>query len=184
MSKEIDEDGYVVRPNKTQIKKDIAELRKLAEQLIALANNKLEQLSLDAELLAAVNAARKMKKAALQRQLRYITGIMKAKPETDISKIQKQYDILLLPQQQTNDSLHQLESWRERLIAGDNDLLNELVENYQADRQYLRQLLRNIHKEQQTEAETDIEKGQAQRLPKTARVLFKYLQELLIHHAG
>lgn len=184
--KDIDEDGYVVRPNKTLIKQEIAEYRTLTEQLIELPSSKLDRISLRDELLAAVLAGRKMKKSALQRQLRYITGILKGYDDEEIAKIQKQYEVLMLPQQQANASLHQLESWRDRLIIGDEELLNDLVKQYGADRQHMRQLLRNIQKEQKQQLvkEGEPEKGEALRSPKTARVLFKYLQELLINYDG
>ena len=177
----IDEDGYTVRPNKTQIKKEIASLRTLAETLVELPVSKFEKISVDNELGSAVAAARKMKKGVLQRQLRFIVGIMKNYDEADVLKIQRQHEIMLLPQQQDNDALHQLEAWRDKLIAGDNDLLNRLVDDYDADRQYLRQLVRNINKEQKqqsTEDNAPTELGHKKRLPKTARMLFKYLQEV------
>lgn len=180
----LDEDGYSIRPNKTQIKKDIESLRTLAEILVELPVGKFEKLSVDKELAVAVVAARKMKKSAMQRQLRFIIGILKNYEDNDVLKIQRQYEMMMLPQQQENKALHQLEEWRDKLIAGDNALINKMVEEYDADRQYLRQLIRNINKEQKQQDvkdNTPIEMGDKKRLPKTARVLFKYLQELSIN---
>lgn len=180
----VDEDGYSVRPNKTQIKKEIASLRTLAETLVELPVGKFDQLPIDQNLTAAIVAARKMKKGALQRQLRFIIGIMKNYDTEDVLRIQRQYDMLMLPQQQESRALHQLEEWRDKLIAGDQDLMNRVVDEYNADRQYLRQLLRNIDKEQKQQDAKDnttVTPGNKKRLPKTARVLFKYLQELMVN---
>jgi ribosome-associated protein len=112
----------------------------------------------------AVFIAKKLKKAALQRQLRFISGIM---GEEDVETIQLQLRQIAMPHQQETDSFHQLEEWRDKLIANDNDLMNELVTTLNADRQHLRQLVRNASKE-----------AQQNKPPKSSRILFKYLKEL------
>jgi len=105
-----------------------------------------------------------MKKSALQRQLRFISSIMH---EEDVDAIQLQLRLLAQPIEQANDEFHQVEAWRDQLIAGDDDLLNTLVEDIQADRQQLRQLARNASKE-----------ADQNKPPKASRLLFKYLKEL------
>jgi len=105
-----------------------------------------------------------MKKAALQRQLRFISSIMH---EEDVSAIQLQLKLLAQPIKKANDEFHQVEEWRDQLIAGDNELINTLVNEIEADRQQLRQLVRNANKE-----------SQQNKPPKASRLLFKYLKEL------
>ncbi len=72
-------------------------------------------------------------------------------------------------QQAATQALHQLETWRDDLIAGKARVIDDLCQRFPAaDRQHLRQLARNAHKEQ----------GQA-KPPKSARALFRYLRELM-----
>jgi ribosome-associated protein len=61
-----------------------------------------------------------------------------------------------------------LEQWRDRLLTGDEEVLNELASHFpQADRQHLRQLVRNAAREREQH-----------KPPKSARALFQYLSEL------
>jgi ribosome-associated protein len=65
-------------------------------------------------------------------------------------------------------AFHQLEQWRDQLLLGDQDLLNEMASKFENfDRQHIRQLIRNAKKEQEQN-----------KPPKSARLLFKYLTEI------
>lgn len=155
---------YKERPNKTALKREMKELHHLGRELVELPSNKLEDITLSERMLDAVTLAKKLKKAALQRQLRYISGIIS---EEEVDIIQAQLKQLALPHQQDVEAFHEIEEWREKLLAGDNDLINELVETSNADRQHLRQLVRNATKE-----------AQLDKPPKASRLLFKYLRDL------
>jgi ribosome-associated protein len=156
---------YKERPNKTQLKREMKLLHDLGRELIELASSKFNEITLSERMYEAIFAGKKMNKSALQRQLRFISSIMH---EEDVETIQFQLKQLALPQQQANDEFHQLEDWRDKLIAGDNDLLESVVEQFEtADRQKLRQLIRNANKEAQQNSP-----------PKASRLLFKYLKEL------
>jgi ribosome-associated protein len=156
---------YSERPNKTALKREIKALHDLGRDLVALAPSKLPQITLSERMLEAVTTAKKLKKSALQRQLRYISGIMK---EEQVETIQIQLKQLALPQQQEVEAFHELEQWRDQLIGGDSDLLNNLVNQFaHADRQHLRQLVRNANKE-----------AQQNKPPKSSRLLFQYLKAL------
>ena len=155
---------YSERPNKTKLKRDMKVLHDLGRALVELAPSRLDEVTLSSRMYDAVFMAKKLKKSALQRQLRFISGIMK---EEDIEKIQLELRKIAIPQQQENKAFHELEEWRDKLIAGDNDLMNELVSTLNADRQRLRQLVRNANKE-----------AQEKKPPKSSRLLFKYLKEL------
>ncbi|HEX7026867.1 MAG TPA: ribosome biogenesis factor YjgA, partial [Gammaproteobacteria bacterium] len=76
-------------------------------------------------------------------------------------------DGLLQPYREQVQAFHETEQWRDKLIAGDEALLNELVGLFNADRQHLRQLVRNAQKEQAQN-----------KPPRSARILFQYLMEL------
>jgi len=159
---------YKERPNKTALKREMKALHNLGRELVELPASKMDQITLSERMLDAVTLAKKLKKSALQRQLRYISGIIS---EEDIETIQAQLQQLALPQQQEVEAFHQIEEWRDTLLSGNNDLsnslINELVETLNADRQHLRQLVRNANKE-----------AQLKKPPKASRLLFKYLRDL------
>ena len=154
---------YKERPNKTALKREMKQLHELGRTLVELADSQFEKISVSERMRDAILLAKRLKKAALQRQLRYISGIM---GEEDINTIQAQLKQIALPHQQETEEFHQIESWRDQLIAGDNDLMNELVNQFDLDRQHLRQLVRNANKE-----------AQQNKPPKASRLLFKYLKE-------
>ena len=155
---------YKERPNKTALKREMKILHDLGRELIELPSSKFETIPLSERMYDAIFSGKKMKKSALQRQLRFISSIM---PEEDVAAIQLQLKLLAQPIKQANDEFHQVEAWRDQLIAGDNELINTLVDEIQADRQKLRQLVRNVAKE-----------AQLNKAPKASRLLFKYLKEL------
>jgi len=71
-------------------------------------------------------------------------------------------------QAEARRDFHRLEAWRDRLLAEGDAALPELLAEFPgADRQQLRQLIRNAHRERA-----------AQKPPRAARLLFRYLREL------
>ena len=155
---------YSERPNKTQQKRDMKIQHDLGKSLVELPASKFGEVTLSDRMYDAVFLAKRLKKAALQRQLRFMSSIM---GEEDIKTIQLQLKRLSIPQQQETEAFHQVEQWRDKLIAGDEALMNKLVESINADRQHLRQLIRNAVKEAKQE-----------KPPKSSRLIFKYITEL------
>ena len=158
---------YAVRPNKTQIKKDMAALFALSEEMSELSAAQLKYLELPDNIYKAVVEVSGMPhKGARKRLLKFITGqLNKIEVEPILEKLARM----------KNKSAHAVrehhivERWRDKLIAGGNDALTELLnEQPQADRQQLRQLLRNVQKE-----------AEAAKPPKSARLLYRYLKNLL-----
>ena len=151
--------------SKSQIKRELLAIKELGAELVTLSNSELEKLPVSATTFSAIQAARAMKKGALKRQLQYIGKLMR---NEDPDAIKSTLEALRKPRKEDVTLLHQLESWRDRLVEGDDELLEELIGNYpDIDRQYLRQLVRNGSREKQQN------KG-----PKAARVLFQYLKSL------
>ena len=159
---------YKIRPNKTQLKRDMKVYHDLGRELVELAQNKLEDVSLSERMYDAIVSAKKMKKSALQRQFRFISSIME---EEDVDTILLELKQLALPQQKEVEEFHQVENWRDQLIGGDNNLIEQLVTDIDADRQHIRQLVRNADKE-----------AQQNKPPKSSRLLFQYLKELQENH--
>jgi ribosome-associated protein len=157
---------YAVRPNKTQIKRDIAVLFELGEELVALSAAQLDSLDLPEELYRAVSGAVGMPpKGARKRQMKFICGLLR---KLDVDPITEKLARIKNQSAHATREHHKIERWRDRLISEGQDALTELIDEYpQTDRQLLRQLMRSAQKE-----------AAEARPPKSTRELYRYLKEL------
>jgi len=151
--------------SKSQIKREMHELQVLGKQLVELSPKQLVNIPISDKLRDAIIVARSLKHGAIRRQLQYIGSLM---PKEDETSIRTMLHKLQQPHKDEIKVFHELEQWRDQLLLGDQDLLNELANRFMNfDRQHIRQLIRNAKKEQ--------EKNKP---PKSARLLFKYLIEM------
>lgn len=159
------EPDYAIRPNKTQIKKEIKILNDLGKELIAMPESALKKVPLSDTMRFAIKDGKRFSRGALQRQLRRIAALMQ---HEDLEAIQLELARQKAPSKQQTAEFHQLEQWRDRLIGGDDKLLTKLIDQYPViDRQHIRQLVRNAGLELKRE-----------KPPKSARLLFKYLSAI------
>ncbi len=151
--------------SKSQVKRELLELQALGKQLVALPEKHLINIPVSDRLREAVIAAKSMKKIALSRQLKFIGSLMKDEDEVSIrSALEKTHK----PHKDEVNEFHEVEQWRDHLLQGDQDLLNELANKFESfERQHVNQLIRNAKKEKIQN-----------KPPKSARLLFKYLSEL------
>ena len=133
-------------------------------QLINTPDGQLKKLPLSDYIREEIAEARTMSRSALKRQVGFISKRMADEP---VEQAIRQLGSLQQPAAQANAHFHQLEKWREQLLAGDENVLEQLVQDYAADRQQLRQLVRNAQRELTR-----------QQPPKTARAMFQYLRTL------
>ncbi len=151
--------------SKSQIKRELHELQALGKQLVALRDKQLFHIPISDKLRDSIVSAQSMKHGALSRQLKYIGNLM---PYEDEASIRVALDKLHQPHEDAVNKFHELEKWRDRLLQGDQVLLDELANKYaNFERQYVNQLIRNAKKEQERN-----------KPPKSARLLFKYLTEM------
>ena len=168
---EYDDNGeivyYAVRPNKTQIKKDMAVLFALSEEISELSTAQLQNLELPENIHKAVVEVSGMPhKGARKRLLKFITGQLH---KIDVEPILEKLARMKNKSAHAVREHHIVERWRDKLIAEGNDALTELFnEQPHADRQQLRQLLRNVQKE-----------AEVAKPPKSSRLLYRYLKNLL-----
>jgi ribosome-associated protein len=159
------EKEYAIRPNKTQIKKEIRVLNDLGKELIAMPDSALKKIPISDDMRKAIADGKRFSRGALQRQLRRIASLL---THEDIEAIELELQRQKQPSKQQTAEFHQLEQWRDRLIDGDEKLLTELIYQFEnIDRQRIRQLVRNATQEKAKS-----------KPPKSARALFKYLTEL------
>jgi ribosome-associated protein len=161
-----DVEYYAVRPNKTQIKKEIAELFALGETLSKLSPAQLNGLELPENIRKAISEVGDMPhKGARKRLLKYIAGQLH---KIDVDPVQGKLDRILNKSAHSVREHHITEQWRDKLIHEGNEALTDLFdEQPTADLQHIRQLLRNIKKETETA-----------KPPKSTRLLYRYLKTL------
>jgi len=152
-------------PSKSQIKRDLDALKDLGRELIALTPADLAKLPLDERVHEAVLKAQPLSKGALKRQTGFIGRLI---ADTDHQAIRTALAEMRQPHLQATQQFHQLETWRDRLLADDDTVMAELRDQFtDIDSQHLRQLVRNAQKE-----------AKAEQPPKSARLIYKYLKQL------
>lgn len=167
MPEEEPERVYAIRPNKTQIKQEIAAIADFAEKIVALTTTQLKALELPEPLQVAISQAAVMPhKGARKRQLKYITAALR---KLDLTAIEEKIARLTSKSVHSVREHHQAERWRDQLVADTSHaVLTQLLDQYpHADSQHIRQLQRNAKKELAS-----------QKPPKSARLLYKYLKTL------
>jgi ribosome-associated protein len=152
--------------SKSQIKREMQALQKVGERLVELSSDQVRKIDIPEELREAVLFAQTMKKReARRRQIQYIGSLMR---HVDTEPILTILETISNDRTSKVQTFHQIETWRDRLIEGNNDLVEELLHRFShADRRHLSQLIRNARKEK---AEN--------RTSKFSRALFRYLKEL------
>lgn len=142
-------------------------LQELGERLVKISPEVLKQLDIPEDLREAVLFAQKIpSREALRRQMQYIGGLMR---QVDPEPIRRAIAMRDHRHHLATQALQQLKTWRDALIAGQMEVVDEICQRFPtADRQRLRHLSRNAQKEQQQE-----------KPPKAARKLFRYLRELM-----
>jgi ribosome-associated protein len=161
-----DEDLVELPPSKTKIKKQMLELQNIGEQLADLNKDQLKELELPENLRDAINEVKKMTKfGAINRQMQYIGRLMR---DVDTAPIIAKLEVWNGTSKQHITWLHQVENWRDRLLA-EPDALTELLAAYpQSDAQRLRALIRNALKEKEL-----------LKPPKCFRELFQVLRDII-----
>ena len=150
--------------SKTKRKQEMTALQKLGAELVTLKKSQIDQLHLPEQLLDAVLEAKRLKQhEAIRRQMQFIGKIMRG---VDAEPIQQQVDAWNGVNQDETARLHQLELWRDRLIAEDSALSEYLNAHPGCEAQQLRTLIRNARKEHA-----------ANRPPASFRALFRLLRE-------
>ena len=153
-------------PSKSQRKRDMQSLRDLGEKLLSLPVDHLEQVS-EPAIINAVQECKKITKGnARKRQLQFIGKLLS---KSDLTEIQALVDRFDAGSRTHVTQFHKLEQWREKLISGDKDVLDDIFTQFPSiDRQHLRQLTRKA----MTEREKSIDP------PVQYRKLFQYLKSL------
>jgi ribosome-associated protein len=132
--------------SKSQLKRDSLALQALGKQLTALPPEHLARIPLDAQLLEAIELARRIqnKRSALKRHYQFLGKLLRARDPEPIRAALAEIE------REGSDSIrrhHRAEQWRDRVLAEGNAAIDALLEETSgADRQKLRQIFRNYQK--------------------------------------
>ena len=159
-------DDFSEEKSKTQVKRELHALVDLGERLTTLKPDLLNRLPLtDGLRRALADAPKHTANIARKRHILFIGRLMR---DQDIDAILTLIDQLDASTRQYNERFHGLERWRDRLLGGDDSVLESFVSDYpEADRQHLRQLIRQAQHE-----------AAQSKPPAASRKIFKYIREL------
>ncbi|WP_456381132.1 ribosome biogenesis factor YjgA [Thiolapillus sp.] len=147
--REVDEDGLAIRPNKTQLKRELARLQKLVVEIINLGEGERAKLGLDEKFVAGVQRASAMKASSgRNREIKYLTKLLQ---KQDLEHIFNWFDARNSKHSEENRHFHALEKWRDRLVSRGDAALEQYLEEFsQVNRQQLRSLIRSAIREKDT----------------------------------
>ena len=154
-------------PSKTQLKRESEALQDLGVELLELPPERLARLDLPPNLWEAVRIGQEITShGALRRQRKYIGKLLRG---MEVGPIRAGLAMLKGEGAEVARRQHLLERWRDRMLDEGDAAVNEFVADHpQSDRQKLRQLVRDAQRERDEE-----------RPPRSARLLFRHLRELL-----
>ena len=156
------------RPSKSELKRQMSELQKLGEELVAEARDRVKRVPMPEDVREAILMCQTITNhEGRRRQMQFVGKKMRTLDEEEIAVIQRTIDSWKGMSKADTASLHALERRRDKLLADDKALTVLLAEQPQLDGQHLRTLIRNARKEQ---AEN--------KPPKAYREIFQILKDI------
>jgi len=152
--------------SRTQKKKAAQALQKMGERLIHLSDAQFGALSLPKDLLEAVALARKISShEARRRQMQYIGRLMR---EMDAAQVEEALERITSGEEENKRQFKLVERWRDELVAGDEDRMEWLMEQFPAIEALELKRLVDAAQQKQSGANTK----------KAGRMLFRYLNRM------
>lgn len=188
--KEYDEEGRVIRENRSAIKRERDSIRTFAEELLKLPSHQYPLLPISEALIAALKEGKRLTGNALRRHLNYLVRLL---DEHDLEKLQQMHEHINHPYLHDPQKNRRIQQEIDRLLANDSNIYGELFTHYaDLDMQYVRQMVREAQKQiseaaaeaAENHAEPDNENSTktAPKADKYRRRLQKYLQNLALNY--
>ncbi len=156
------------RPSKSELKRQMSELQKLGEELVAEARDRVKRVPMPEDVRDAILMCQTITNhEGRRRQMQFVGKMMRKLDEEEVAVIQRTIDSWKGMSKADTAALHALERRRDKLLADDKALTTLLAEHAELDGQHLRTLIRNARKEQ---AEN--------KPPKAYREIFQILKDL------
>lgn len=177
--KEYDEEGRVIRENRSALKRERDAVKAFAESLLKLPNQQYALLPMNDALQAAMIEAKRLTGNAYQRHLTYVTRLMM---EHDVDAIRNAHEHINHPYMNNGAKIQRIQREIERLLNNDPEIYNELLGQYQDfDIQFVRQMVRETQKHLNAE-QAKPEEARDNKPGKHQRRLQKYLQSLALYY--
>jgi ribosome-associated protein len=156
--------------SRSQRRREALDVLKLAHALSEMSDAQLKPIPLSDDLRDEVRRARAVtQQIARKRQNQFLAKQLRRLDDVELDAIRAAIEHDRDRARRATAELHQVETWRERLIEEGDDALSDLLAAHpQADRQQLRQLMRQAR----------IEREQNKPLH-AYRELFRQLRELM-----
>ena len=156
------------RPSKSELKRQMSELQKLGEELVAAPRDRVKRVPMPENVRDAILMCQTITNhEGRRRQTQYVGKMMRTLDEEEVAAIQRTIDSWKGMSKADTAALHALERRREKLLADDKALTVLLAEHAELDGQHLRTLIRNARKEQADN-----------KPPKAYREIFQILKDL------
>lgn len=144
----LDEAADPTEKSKSQRKREMSALQDLAAELLLLPKNRYANLSLNEDLVNALETMHQTRShEGRRRHMQYIGKLMRHLDENDIAAIHTAIDDWKGIGKAQTILLHRLENWRAELLANDQALTELLHDHPSVDAQALRTTIRNARKE-------------------------------------
>lgn len=175
----VSDDAYA-RPSKSARKREHAFVQKLVREIAGLSTRQRATLPLDDDVRSAIDTASRLKRQAFERQVRHASGLL---ARTDWQAVADALERLARPHHEEVRRFHQLEQWRDRLLAGEAGVFDELVRHFgEYDRAELSRLVGAARRNQASGSEVaDGRRAGGQAADgerRGARAVFRFLAEL------
>ncbi len=162
-------------PSRTDRKRESDELQKLGEDLLLLRAELMGRLPLSDKLVDAIAEAKHITNfEGKRRQLQFVGKLMRKLDAETLEQVRAALSEQHSGSASETLALHQVEQWRERLIADDGAFQDWVTRYPQSDSQQLRALIRQIRKDVQPTVA-----GETPRHGKAYRELFQLLRSQL-----
>jgi ribosome-associated protein len=127
--------------SKSQRKRDHHALQALAHALVQLSARQLKKIKLEETTRAEIVAARTLQRGALQRQLRYLAGLLE---HEDSDGIRATLDAIHAPERANVKALHEVERMRDEILQAAEVAIPRVLGRFpHADEALLRRLARD-----------------------------------------
>jgi ribosome-associated protein len=164
------EDGDAeASPSKTQLKQKAHDLQALGVSVAALSDERLAAVDISDALRHAIEVWRKTKShEGKRRQMQYVGKLMRG---ADEDALREAVAAATIGSARATLALHQIERWRDELIADDEAMTRWQTAHPDTDTQQLRSLVRAARREAAQPPD--------KRNPRCARELFQFIKPML-----
>jgi ribosome-associated protein len=153
------------RPSRSQLKRDMTALQRLGADLAALGDKVVKEAGLPPEVEKALLLIKTMTKhEARRRHMQYVGKLMRT---FDTTHVRELVETAHRGHEVKTKAFQRIEDLRDRLVDGDDDLLQELFDSHPEEGQRLRQLTLGARREKANN-----------KPPKDTRALFRLLRDL------